>query len=93
MNVRTVRSVARLQPKITVWVNPDTQIENVRFEDVHRGGIVLMDAALVAKWKNVTYGDGCLSDDPKELIREYKGKMNRGRPMEALKPEKKYTSM
>ena len=52
-------------------------MENVRFEDVHRGGIVLLDAALVEKWKNVTYGDGCLSKDSKELVRVYKGKVNR----------------
>ncbi|MHC4249891.1 MAG: hypothetical protein ACYS9X_12255 [Planctomycetota bacterium] len=87
------QAFARLQPKITVWMNPDVQIENVRFEDLHRGGIVLTDAALVAKWKNVTYGDGCLSKDSKELVRVYKGKTNRGRPTEALKPEKRYTSM
>jgi len=87
------RAFAKLQPKITIWVDPDTEIENVRFEDLHRGGIVLPDASTVRKWQNVTFGDGCLSKDPKELLREYKGKMHRGRPMEPLKPEKKYTSM
>jgi len=51
------------------------------------------DASAAAKWKNVTFGKGCLSKDPKELIREYKGQMNRGQPSESLKPEKKYTSM
>ena len=84
---------AKLQPKITVWVAPETEIKNVRFEDLHRGGIVVHDAAAAKNWKNVTYGNGCLSKDPKELIREYKGKVHRGRPMEQLKPEKKYTSM
>ncbi|MBT3199832.1 MAG: hypothetical protein HN350_07940, partial [Phycisphaerales bacterium] len=84
---------AKLAPKITIWIGADTEVENVRFEDVHCGGIVLPDAAAAAKWKNVTYGDGCLSKDPKELIRQYKGKTHRGRPAEPLKPEKKYTSM
>jgi hypothetical protein len=84
---------AKLAPKITIWIGADTEIANVRFEDVHRGGIVLPDASAAAKWKNVTYGDGCLSKDPKELMREYKGKIHRGRPAEPLKPEKKYTSM
>ncbi len=84
---------AELQPKITLWVGSDAEIENVRFEDLHRGGIVLPDASAPRKWKNVTFGAGCLSKDPKKLIREYQGKMHRGRPMEPLKPEKKYTSM
>lgn len=87
------QTFARLQPKITIWMGAGAEIENVRFEDLHRGGIVLPDAAATQKWKNVTFGDGCLSKEPKELIREYKGKMHRGRPMEPLKPEKKYTSM
>ncbi|MBL7133084.1 MAG: hypothetical protein ISS78_03215 [Phycisphaerae bacterium] len=86
------RVFAKLQPKITIWMSADTQVENVRFEDLHRGGIVLPGAAVVEKWKNVTYGDGCLSKDPGELIREYKGKINRGRPMEKLTPDKKYIS-
>jgi len=84
---------ARLQPKITLWIGAETEIVNVRFEDVHRGGIVLPDASAAAKWKNVTYGSGCLSKDPRELMREYKGKTHRGRPAEPLKPEKKYTAM
>lgn len=84
---------ATLEPKITVWVNPDTQIENVRFEDLHRGGILMLDAAEAASWKHVSYGEGCLSKDPEELIREYKGDVQRGRPTELPKPEKPYTSL
>lgn len=84
---------AKLVPKITLWIGAETEIANVRFEDVHRGGIVLPDASAAVKWKNVTYGDGCLSKDPKDLIREYKGKIIRGRPTEPLTPDKKYTSM
>ncbi len=87
------RRFAKLAPKITLWIGAETEITNVRFEDLHRGGIVLPDPAAAAKWKNVTYGDGCLSKDPKELIRQYQGKIQRGRPTESLKPEKKYTSM
>ena len=83
----------KLPPKITIWLGENAEVENVRFEDLHRGGIVLPDASAVAKWKNVTFGNSCLSKDPKELIREYKGKVIRGRPAEKLKPEKKYTSM
>jgi len=34
-----------------------------------------------------------LSEDPKELIRVYEGKIERGRPKDKLEPEKKYTTM
>ena len=87
------RTFAKLLPKITIWVGAETKIANVRFDDLHRGGIVLPDRSIMKQWKDVTFGEGCLSRDLKELIREYKGKMNRGRPSESLKPEKKYTSM
>jgi hypothetical protein len=65
----------------------------VRFEDLHRGGILMLDAAEAASWKHVSYGEGCLSKDPEELIREYKGDVQRGRPTELPKPEKPYTSL
>jgi hypothetical protein len=82
---------ATLQPKITIWVAAKTEIENVRFDDLHRGGIVLPDASAAEQWKNVTYGDGCLSQNPGELLREYEGKVLRGRPAERLEPLEKYT--
>jgi len=84
---------ARLQPKITIWIAADTQVENVRFDDLHRGGIVLPDASATENWKNVTYGDGCLDKDPGELMREYKGITSRNLPTQPLSPEKKYTTM
>ena len=83
------RTFAKLLPKITIWVDNDTKIANVRFEDLHRGGIVLPDAAAAAEWKNVSFGKGCLSKDAKKLIREYKGKIVRGRPVDKLKPDRK----
>ena len=84
---------ATLQPKITVWIAADTEIEDVRFDDLHRGGIVLPDRAIMKKWRNISFGGGCLSKNPDELVREYKGKLVRGQPAEPLKPEQGYTSM
>jgi len=84
---------AKLKPKITIWIGAEAKIENVRFDDLHRGGIVLPDRGIMKKWKNVSFGDGCLSKDPDELAREYKGKLVRGQPAEPLKPEQEYTSM
>ena len=53
---------------------------------MHRGGIVTLSADVFKKWKNVTFGNGCLSKYPTELIRE----SEKGKP---LTPDKKYTTM
>jgi len=70
----------------------EAEIENVRFDDLHRGGIVLPDRAVIQKWKDVSFGDGCLSEDPEQLGREYNGKVFRGQPAEPLKPKPEYIS-
>ena len=44
------------------------------------------------RYDYTTFGDGCLSTDPKKLIREYKGKLNRSQAKE-LAPDKTYTKM
>jgi len=71
---------AKLPPKITLWIGQDAEIVNVRFDDLHRGAIVLPDANAFKSWKNVTFGDGCISKDPKDIFREYKGKVYRSQP-------------
>ncbi len=78
-----------MPPKITIWVE-SARIENVRFDDLHRGGILTPKADIFKSkgWKNVTFGDACLSKDPKELIREIGGKKKLKQT-----PDKKYTSM
>ena len=82
---------AKIPPKITLWIGQGTEIENVRFEDLHRGAIVLPDAGAFKSWKNVTFGKGCLSKDPKEIFREYKGKVHRSLPrLRDLPVVKKY---
>ena len=80
------KAFVKMVPKISIWFGSASKVANVRFDDLHRGGIVLPGADVFKKWKNVTFGDGCLSKDPKELIRENKD----GKP---LPPDKKYTTM
>ncbi len=77
----------KMPPKITIWVE-SAKVENVRFDDLHRGGILTPNADIFKSWKNVTFGEGCLSKDPKELIREIN-------PKKGLRqtPDKKYISM
>ncbi len=75
-------------PKITILVDA-AKVENVRFDDLHRGGILTSNSEIFKSkgWKNVTFGDGCLSKDPKDLIREIN-------PRKGLRqtPDKKYTT-
>jgi len=82
-------------PKIALWVSPKSKIENVRFDDLHRGGIVTANLETIEAWKNVTYGDACLSRDPKELVRSYEAEIKErgeGHPMWTWEPKEKYTS-
>lgn len=70
---------AELKPKTTIRVGADAWIENVRFDDLHRGGIVLPDMAIMETGKSASFGEGCLSRDLKELAQQYKGRIYRGR--------------
>jgi len=85
----------KIVPKITVWISGASKIENVRFDDLHRGGIVTPSMETFKKWKNISFGDGCLSKDPNELVRGYEAetaKMGKGNAMSILEPETKYTT-
>jgi hypothetical protein len=86
---------ANFPPKIAVWISPDAMLENVRFDDLHRGGVVTESPETFRKWKNIAFGDGCLSNDPNELVRGYKAEleeMGGGHPMSTLEPKEKYTT-
>ncbi len=44
-------------------------------------------------WKNISFGDACLSRDPKDLVRSYEAElaeMGGGHPMSTLEPKEKY---
>ena len=82
-------------PKIAIWVSGTSKIENVRFDDLHRGGIVTAKIETFEDWKNVSFGDGCLSREPKDLLRSYEAELAEtggGHPMSTLEPKKQYTS-
>lgn len=82
----------KLQPKITLML-PAT-VKNVRFEDLHRGGIITGSKDLLSTFKsdNVTFGEGNLSENPEDLIRIYEGRTHAGRAIE-LEAKPEYTSM
>ena len=85
-----------IAPKIGIWIGGASKLENVRFDDLHRGEIVTPSMETFKKWKNISFGDGCLSEDPKDLVRGYEAriaKMEKGHPTSALEPETKYTTM
>ncbi|MBT3200190.1 MAG: hypothetical protein HN350_09755 [Phycisphaerales bacterium] len=78
----------KIAPKIRIEIAASAKIENVRFDDLPRGGIVTSGDDIFKNWKNVTFGDACLSKDPKELIRKFNPKDKK-----QLAPEKKYISL
>ncbi len=80
----------KIVPKIGVWIGGASRLANVRFDDLHRGGIVVPSADVFnfKRWRNVTLGEGCLSKDPRELIREINPKKGQRQT-----PDKKYTTM
>ena len=85
----------RIPPKIGLWISGTSKVENVRFDDLHRGGIVTESMETFRKWKNISFGDGCLSKDPNELVRGYEAeiaKMGKGNAKSILEPEEKYTT-
>lgn len=45
---------------IDLWIDKDVVVENVEFDDVRKGGIMLQSDELKSNFKNVTFGSGCL---------------------------------
>jgi len=83
-------------PKIEIWISAASKVENVQFDDLQPGGIVTKSMETFKSWKNVTFGDGCVSKDPKNLVRGYEAElaeMGGGHPTSTLEPKKQYTTM
>ncbi len=96
---RTDEAFARvfpdILPKIGLWISPTSKLANVRFDDLHRGGIVTASMENFNGWENISFGDGCLSKDPKDLVRGYEAELAEtggGHPTSPLEPETKYTT-
>jgi len=86
----------KIQPKIGLWLSGASKVENVRFDDLRPGGIVTKSMETFKSWKNVTFGDGCISKDPNDLVRGYEAElaeMGGGHPTSPLEPKKQYTTM
>jgi hypothetical protein len=57
----------QIQRKVTLWFDADTTVEGVRFDHIHKGGLILRDPSTRGRWKNVTFGEGC-DGKPDELF-------------------------
>jgi len=82
-------------PKIGIWISATSKLANVRFDDLHRGGIVTASMETFSAWENISFGDACLSKDPKDLVRSYEpelAEMGGGHPMSVLEPKETYTT-
>ena len=82
-------------PKIKLWISDTSKVENVRFDDLQPGGIVTKSLETFESWKNVSFGDGCLRPEAKDLVRSYEAElaeMGGGHPASMLPPKKQYTT-
>ena len=87
---------AKIPPKIGIRIGPDAHVENVRFDDLQPGGIVTESTETFKTWKNVSFGDACLSRDPEDLVRGYKAELagqEKAHPKSALPPKEPYITM
>jgi len=85
-----------IPPKIGIWVSGDSRLDNVRFDDLHRGGLVTQSMETFKKWKSISFGGDCLSKDANDLVRGYEAEIRtrvKGNPTSILEPIKKYTTM
>jgi len=85
-----------IPPKIGLWISGESSVENVRFDDLQPGGIVTKSMETFEGWRNVTFGDGCVSTAPVDLVRGYEAELAEiggGHPMSTLEPKKQYTTM
>lgn len=78
----------KLLPKITLQT--PAIVKNVRFEDLHRGGLITGDSDALGDFENVSFGDGNLSDEPEKLVRHHTGGHHGGRAKN-LSPDPEYT--
>jgi len=79
-------------PKIGIWISGKSKLTNVRFDDLHRGGIVTQSMETFKSWKNISFGKACLSTDPSELVRGYAAEVKKGSPTSILEPKNTYTT-
>lgn len=64
------KAYLKIERRIKVRVGPATKLENVCFEDLHLGGLMIPTGKF-KDYKKVTFGAGCASKDPAQLVKEY----------------------
>ncbi|MBS3733715.1 MAG: hypothetical protein KGY99_02200 [Phycisphaerae bacterium] len=60
----------QMPEEITIGICGKLMLENVKFDDLARDGLMLEDPAVAEHWKNVTFGDRCQGGRD-ELIAEW----------------------
>jgi hypothetical protein len=64
--------------KIAVSFGKESMVENVRFDDLQFGGIVLPSMDIFNKWKNISFGDSCLGKKTEDHVRAYAKEFEEG---------------
>ena len=56
-----------------VFLGKDVVIENIEFDHLRRGGLMLQDPAAKDKFKNLFFGPACASKQPADLFSKLDG--------------------
>ena len=62
-----LKGYKEMPEEIAIGICGSLMLENVRFENVAKEGLLMEDPSAVDRWKNVTFGESCRGT-PKELI-------------------------
>jgi hypothetical protein len=57
-----LKGYKEMPEEITLGICGDLMLENVRFEDLAKGGLLLENPSIAERWKNVTFGRRCRGD-------------------------------
>lgn len=60
----------QMPEEITIAICDDVMLENVRFDDLAVGGLLLENPSIAKRWRNVTFGDRCRGR-PQDLIAKW----------------------
>lgn len=59
----------QMPEEITIGISGNLMLENVRFNDLAKGGLLLEDPSLAERWENVTFGDRCRGDRDELIVK------------------------
>jgi len=68
-NPQIRREFDSIPAKIDLWCGRGVKMDGLRFEDLHRGGLMYADEATKRSWKNLEFGESCEGTDEADYSR------------------------